>query len=99
MAPSLEEVEQARRAGRPLELVRLVDTDHRLPAALGSESVSRARGFLLLGEQLLVGSLPLGLRNDWRKIHRCLLERGNVLVAAQDVVRVVPLLERLEALK
>jgi hypothetical protein len=60
LAATREEIEQTGLAVRALEDVGLVDRDHRLPAALGGERVSRPGRFLLLGEELLVSHLPLG---------------------------------------
>ena len=58
---ALEQVQQADVPVRPLEHVVLVDPHHRQPAALGGECVVRPHRCLLLGQQLLVGGLPLGL--------------------------------------
>ena len=69
LAAALEQIEQPGLAVRALEDVSFVDVDHRLPAALGGERVSRPRRFLLLDEELLVSHLPLLSRHDPRKIH------------------------------
>jgi hypothetical protein len=69
LAPSLEQVEQAGLAFRAVEDVVLVDPDHRQPAALGCQRISRPGGLLLLNEHLVARGLPLGFRNDSWKVH------------------------------
>ena len=61
---SLEEVEKAELAVRPLEAVLLLDPDHGQPAALSRERVPRTGELLLLDEQRLAFGVPLLLGHD-----------------------------------
>src|SRR5258708_27329776 len=55
----VEEVEQTHLTGWTLEVVLLVDLDHRQSAPFRIEPVSRVGGFLFLEEQLLARNEPL----------------------------------------
>jgi hypothetical protein len=69
LASAIEEIQQARLAVRAVEDVVLVDLNHGQPTALGGQGVTRPGGLLFPGEQVLADCLPLGWRNDRRKIH------------------------------
>lgn len=64
---TLEQVQQARLAVRTLEDIILLDQDHWQSAALGVQRITTTGEFLLLGEQLLARSEPLGSRHDFWK--------------------------------
>jgi hypothetical protein len=61
--PAAEQVEEAHRAVRALERVRLVDPDHRQPAPRRTDLVPLPGQFLLPGQQLLARGEPLLARN------------------------------------
>jgi hypothetical protein len=65
----LEQVEQARRAVRALELIVVLDGHPRHPAALGSQRVAGVGQLLLLAEQFLARGLPLLRRHDRGHVH------------------------------
>jgi hypothetical protein len=69
LTPPLEQVEQADLSVRAVELVVLVDPDHREPATLCVECVALACQSLLLHEELLPGVLPLIAGNDFGQAH------------------------------
>ena len=73
LAAPLKQVEQAHLPVRTFEAVVLGDLVHRLAPALAGEPVALAHVGPLLGQQLLVGTLPLLLRDDLGKIHTRLL--------------------------
>ena len=64
LTAALEQVEQARLALRPVELVLLLHGHPRHPPALGGQRVTGAGQLLLLHEQLLARRLPLLRRHD-----------------------------------
>jgi hypothetical protein len=78
LAPALEQVEQAGPAARALELVVLVDPDHREPPTLGVECVTLAGELLFLLQQRLASEHPVAARRDLRKSHLRLLVIGCV---------------------
>ena len=67
LAPAFEQVEQAHRARRSFERVRLLHGHPRHPPAFGGQRVMGPHVGLLLHKQLLAPSLPRLRRNDrWR---------------------------------
>jgi hypothetical protein len=64
LTPAFEQVEEAHRARRPFERVRLLDGHPRHPPAFGGQRVMGPHLGLLLHEQLLARSLPLPPRHD-----------------------------------
>ena len=58
LTAAVEQVEQARLALRPVELVRLLHGQPRHPPTLGGQRVTGAGQRLLLHEELLARSLP-----------------------------------------
>src|SRR6266566_4426338 len=69
LAAALEQVEQARFALGPVELVLLLHGQPWHPPALGGQRVTGAGHVLLLHEQLLARSLPLLRRHDRGCLH------------------------------
>jgi hypothetical protein len=61
-----EQIEQISLAVRSLEHIVLVDPDHRQPAALRGQRVSRAGSCFFLHEQLLASGIPFSRRHDSR---------------------------------
>ena len=58
LAPALEQIEEADPALGAIELVVLVDLDHRKPATLGVERISLPRELLFLRQQRLARDQP-----------------------------------------
>ena len=79
---ALEEVQQAHRPLRPIELVALLHRHPRHPSALGGQRVAVAAELFLLDVQLLTRRLPFLLRNDLGCLHACLL--GQARMAIRD---------------
>ncbi len=77
LGTALEDVDEAHRAVRAVELVVLVDLDHGELAALGIERIPLPGQVLLLREQLLAGGRPLLSGGDLRIAHSTLLARRN----------------------
>ena len=73
LTAAVEQVEQARLALGPVELVLLLHRQPRHPPTLGGQRVTGARQLLLLHEQLLARSLPLLGRHDRGCVHGGLL--------------------------
>ena len=73
LAAAVEQVEQAGRAIRAVELVLLLHGHPRHPAALGGQRVAGPRVLLLLHEQLLPRGDPLLRRDDRGGVHQSLL--------------------------
>jgi hypothetical protein len=73
LATALEQVEQARRALRPVELVLLLHRQPRHPPALCGQRVPGVGQLLLLHEQLLARGLPLLRGHDRGCLHCSLL--------------------------
>ena len=69
LSPALEQVEEARLAVGPDELIGLLDRHPRHPPTLGGERVMGAQHRLLFHEELLPGSVPVLLRYDWGNVH------------------------------
>jgi hypothetical protein len=69
LTAAVEQVEQARLALRPIELVLLLHGQPRHPPTLGGQRVTGAGHCLLLDEQLLARSLPLLRRHDGWCVH------------------------------
>ena len=69
LTAAVEQVEQARLALRPVELVLLLHRHPRHPPTLGGQRVTGAGQVLLLHEQLLARSLPLLRRHDRGRFH------------------------------
>src|SRR5512132_3268940 len=69
LTAAIEEVEQARHAVGPLELVRLVHGQPWHPPTLGGERVTGAGQLLFLHEQFLARSVPLLPRHDRGCLH------------------------------
>jgi len=69
LTPAFEQVEQARRAHRPLERVCPLNRHPRHPPAFGGQRVVGPHLGLLLHEQLLARSLPRLRRNDRWRVH------------------------------
>ena len=70
LTATVEQVEQARLALGPVELVLLLHRQPRHPPTLGGQRVTGAGQLLLLHEQLLARGLPLLLRHDRGCVHR-----------------------------
>ena len=69
LTAALEQIEQARLAVGPDELIGLLDRHPWHPPTFGGERVMGAHHRLLLHEQLLTGSVPVLLRYDWGNVH------------------------------
>src|SRR5213076_891238 len=69
LTAAVEQVEQARLAPGPVELVRLLYGQPRHPPTLGGQRVTGAGQLLLLHEQLLARSFPLLRRHDRGCVH------------------------------
>jgi hypothetical protein len=70
LARPAEEVEERRRAARPLEDVLLLDRHHRQAPPVGVELVAQPRELLLPLEKLPAGGDPLVSRHHVRQTHR-----------------------------
>jgi hypothetical protein len=70
LTAAVEQVEQARLALGPVELVLLLHGEPRHPPTLGGQRITGAGQGLLLHEELLARSLPLLRRNDRGCVHR-----------------------------
>ena len=69
LTTALEQVDEARLAPGPDELIGLVDRHPRHPPAFGGERVMGAHHGLLLHKELLARSVPVLLRYDWGNVH------------------------------
>jgi len=69
LSATLEQVEQAHLALRPVESVRLLHRHPRHPTTLGGQRVMGAHHGLLLHQQLVARSRPLLWRHDRWGIH------------------------------
>src|SRR5580658_5102315 len=70
LSAPFEQIRETNVSLRAVEDVRLLDSDHRLPAALGGKSVASARRGLLLRHERIMRAAPFGLRNDRGKDER-----------------------------
>src|SRR5262249_52510631 len=77
LAAPLEELKHAHCSVGTLEAVAPGDLMHRLAPSRGCELVALTRVGLLLGQQLIVRTLPILLRNDLGKIHRASFVASN----------------------
>ena len=85
LSPAVEELEQAGLAVGALELIVILDLDHRQPAPVGVDGVTEAGELLLPGQQILAGRTPLVAGGNVGQSHAVLLSADVVPPSLSDL--------------